>query len=284
DAVQAANARREAGRYAGLAAQGFVAREQAEQFRATSGALEATLAADRATVQNAKIQLSYASIYAPIDGVVGALSITAGNLVRANDTAPLVTINQIHPVYVNFALPEADIGRVREHMASKKLGVVAQPKGGAPADGELAFLDNAVDVATGTLHMKAVFPNATNNLMPGQFTDVRLTLNVDPNAITVPAQAVLTGQQGTYAYVLNADDTVAVRPVKVERQSGTLAVVKEGLKPGERVVTDGQLQLVDGAKVRLRQDLRPPAGAVGKPGGAKRSRVKGAKPDAGASE
>jgi multidrug efflux system membrane fusion protein len=264
DNVVAANAAAEAKRYAGLLRQGFVTREQTEQLQANAAAAQATLAADRATVANARITLGYTTIKAPIDGIAGALQVNVGNLVKSADQTPLVVINQVRPIFVTFSVPEAQVDEVKRYQGSHPLAVEARPRGGAPATGTLTFLDNAVDQTTGTLKMKASFPNPDGRLVPGEYVDVLLTLAVT-DAITVPPQAVMTGQQGTFVFVIAADNTVAVRPVKVGRQTGDIAVIADGLQPGEKVVTDGQLQLVPGAKVRLREELAPPANEQGQP-------------------
>ena len=252
DRVNANQARSEARRYAGLLRQGFVAREQAEQLAASANALGQTLEADEASVASARIQLGYTAIHAPIDGVVGALQVTAGNLVKAADQTPLVVIHRVHPIYVSFAVPEAQVDQVKRFQSAKhQLPVVAKPKGdGAPARGSLTFLDHAVDATTGTWKLRGTFANADERLVPGQYVDATLELDPGADTLTVPAQAIQNGQQGTFVWVIGADDTVAVRPVEVGRLAAQDAVITKGLTLGEHVVTDGQLALVPGATVK----------------------------------
>lgn len=262
DRVQAANAAAEARRYAGLLKQGFVTREQAEQMQTSAASLNATLAADNAAIANAKISLGYTHIVSPIDGVAGALQVNIGNLVKSADQTPMVVINQVSPIYVQFSVPEGSVDDVRRFRTIHPLTVSARPHGmGNAVEGKLTFIDNAVDATTGTLMLKGTFANQDGRLVPGEYVDVTLTLDKQPNALTVPATAVQTGQNGTFVFVVKDDQTVTVRPIKLQRQAGEVAVITEGLKPGEQVVTDGQLQLVEGAKVRLRESLTQPQGA-----------------------
>jgi multidrug efflux system membrane fusion protein len=254
DQAQAVNAKSQAQRYQDLAQRGIATREQVDQITANAAAIEATLGADRAAVEAAKVQLTYATIAAPSAGRTGALMVHEGNLVRANDTTPLVIINQVSPIYVTFGVPEAQLPELKRYMAKGSLHVEARsPTDPGPAStGRISFVDNAVDQTTGTIKIKGTFANADRRLWPGQFVNVVVTLTTDPTAIVVPATAVQNGQQGTYAFVVKPDQTVELRPVAVARSNGTESVIASGLKPNETVVTDGQLRLVPGARVSIK--------------------------------
>jgi membrane fusion protein, multidrug efflux system len=254
DVAQAANARSQAARYQDLLQRGIATKEQVDQIVANAAALEATVALDRANIENAKVQLQYATIRAPLSGKTGLLQVHPGNLVRATDTTPIVTINKITPVYVSFSVPEAMLPDLKRYMARGKLAVTALPPNdqGAPASGLVTFIDNAVDQTTGQIKVKGTFPNTDRRLWPGQYVNVSVTLSTEPNAIVVPSLAVQTGQQGTYVFVVKPDQTVDLRPVSVERNSGDESVIKTGVTPGETVVTDGQLRLNPGTKVSVK--------------------------------
>jgi multidrug efflux system membrane fusion protein len=175
-----------------------------------------------------------------------------GNLVRANEPTPLVTINQIQPILVRFAVPAANLSVIQEHRG-QKLVVRAEPVGGGTAsEGTLGFVDNAVDTTTGTILLKGTFPNGDGALWPGEFVNVRLRLYVDESALTVPRKAVVAGQQGSYVFVVQRDSTAQTKAVKVDRTAGELAIVVGELEPGDRVVTDGQLRLRQGSKVQVK--------------------------------
>lgn len=254
DIAQAENARVQAHRYARLFEEGVAPREQADQFRTAADALDASVQADKAAIENAKVQLQYCSIYSPIDGRTGSLMVHVGNLVKANDVPILVVINQINPIYVNFAIPEQYLSQVKKYMAAGSMKVEAyvadDPK--RPEQGTLSFVDNSVDTTTGTIRLKATFANQQRRLWPGQFVDVLLTLTAEPNAVVVPAQALQTGQSGQFVFVVKADNTVESRPVVAGRTVEGNTIVEKGLQPGETVVTDGQLRLVPGSKVRVK--------------------------------
>ena len=254
DIAQAANAKAQAARYQDLQRRGIATNEQVDQISANAAALDATVGADRAAVENAKVQLQYATITAPLTGKTGLLQVHPGNLVRATDTTPIVTINKITPVYVSFAVPEAQLPELKRYMAKGKLAVTALPPNdtGAPSAGVMTFIDNAVDPTTGTIKVKGTFPNTDRKLWPGQYVNVDVTLSAEPNAIVVPSLAVQTGQQGTYVFVVKPDQTVDLRAVTVERTNGDQSVIKSGLKPGETVVTDGQLRLNAGSRVSVK--------------------------------
>ncbi len=254
DTVQAANARAIMQRYEQLVERGIVAREQRDNARTSVAALEATLASDRAAVENAKVQLQYATIRAPIPGRTGALMVNAGNLVRANDQAPLVTINQISPIYVSFGLPEPMLPELRRYMARGTLRVEARPTSGDThiAVGTVTFIDNAVDQTTGTIKVKGTFPNADRQLWPGQFVNVVVRLMMETEALVVSSLAVQTGPDGSYVYRVKSDETVELRPVTVARVVGGDAVIKDGLAPGDTVVIDGHLRLIPGSRISVR--------------------------------
>jgi len=254
DVAQAANARSQATRYQDLLKRGIATKEQVDQIMTNAAALDATVELDKANVENAKVQLQYATIRAPLTGKTGLLQVHPGNLVRATDTTPIVTINKITPVYVSFSVPEAMLPDLKRYMARGKLAVTALPPNdqGAPAEGLINFIDNAVDPTTGQIKVKGTFPNTDRHLWPGQFVNVSVTLSTEPNAIVVPSLAVQTGQQGTYVFVVKSDQTVDLRPVTVERTAGDQSVIKTGVKPGETVVTDGQLRLNPGTRVSIK--------------------------------
>jgi multidrug efflux system membrane fusion protein len=254
DIAQAANAKSVAQRYEDLAGRGIATREQLETSRAGSAALDATVEADKAAVENAQIQLQYATIPSPIVGRTGALMVHEGNLVRANDTTPLVVINQVAPIYVSFAIPESRLPELKRFMGKGTLAVEAQPPNDTAlaSHGYISFVDNSVDQTTGTIKIKATFANDDHRLWPGSFVNVTVGLTKDPTAVVVPTAAVQVGQQGQYTYVVKSDKTVEYRPVVVERTTGLETVIKSGLKPAEVVVTDGHLRLVAGSRVSIK--------------------------------
>ena len=214
--------------------------------------LQAAQKAEQAAVESARVQLSYTTIRAPIAGKTGNLAVTAGNLVRANDATAMVTITQSAPIYVTFSIPERDLVRIRQ--SSGKEGLVVE--GEIPGDesnhvkGKLSLVDNTVDPSTGTVRLKATFQNDDRRLYPGQFVNVVLTLGTENQAMVVPSQAVQTGQDKSFVYVVKADSTVEMRTVKIGTTINNMTLIEDGLKPGEQVVTDGQLRLVPGAKVQ----------------------------------
>lgn len=254
DTAQLENAKVDMGRYAELVEKGYVARQQYDQVRTNFATLEATVNADKALVENARLQLKYCYIYSPIAGRTGGLVVNQGNLIKANADNPIVTINQIEPIYVTFSVPEQYLTEIKKYMAAGKLDVKAFIGNDVkdPEQGMLSFVDNAVDVATGTIKLKGTFANKGRRLWPGQFVTAVLTLTAQPDAVVVPSESVQTGQSGQYVFVIKQDFTVESRPVEVSRTLNGESVIGKGLKPGERVVTDGQLRLVPGAKVEIR--------------------------------
>jgi membrane fusion protein, multidrug efflux system len=257
DTAQANNAQTQAERYTHLVQQGVVSRDQADTYRTSAETARAVVEADKAAVEKAKVDLSYCSIFSPLAGRTGNLMIHQGNLVKANDTPIMVNINQVAPIYVTFAIPEQSLAEVKKYMASGKLKVEARiPNDPKPAAGLLTFVDNTVDTATGTIKLKGTFTNEDRRLWPGQFVDAVLTLTTQPNAIVVPTQAVQNGQQGQFVFVIKPDLTVESRPVTVGRSVDSQSIILAGLQAGERVVTDGQLRLVPGAKVEIKSNSR----------------------------
>ena len=265
DTAQAAQAKSTAARYQDLQNRGIATKEQADQSRTSAAALDATLESDRAAVENAKVQLQYATITAPLSGRTGALIVHEGNLVRANDATALVIINQVAPIFVSFGIPEGRLPDLKRYLAQGTVRVEATAPGETTTStGRITFIDNAVDSTTGQIRIKASFPNTDHRLWPGQFANVNVTLSTEPNAIVVPTAAVQNGQQGNYVFVVKPDMTVDLRTVTVQRQVSEATVVQNGLKADEIVVVDGQLRLVPGVKVSIKSG--PPAnGSKGQP-------------------
>jgi len=254
DMAQLENARAELLRYEELIKRDYVTRQEYDQIHANAAALEATVEAGRALVENARLQLKYCLIYSPVNGKTGNLLEDKGNLIKANADGPIVVINQIQPVYASFSMPEQYLSEIKKYMSAGKVQVEAflTKVTDHPEEGILTFIDNTVDITTGTIKLKATFPNKEKRLWPGQFIDVVMTLTTQPDAILVPSQAVQTGQKGQYVFVIKNDLTVESRPVIISRTIGGDAVAEKGLQPGEKVVTDGQLRLVPGAKVEIK--------------------------------
>jgi multidrug efflux system membrane fusion protein len=267
DRAQLAQAVNDEKRYGYLLEQGVGSREQSDQAHATAQALRATAMADQAAEQTAKINLEYTEIRSPIAGRTGNLMLHPGNLVKANDSASaIVVINQIKPIYVDFNVPEKDLDEVRRDMTGHQLAVLVRPRSRelqAPSEsGTLSFIDNAVNANTGTFELKGLFANETERLWPGQFVDVTLTLSELPDTILVPSQAVQTGQDGSFVFVVERDMSAKAHPVVVGDSLEGQTVIKSGLKGGETVVTDGQLRLFPGAKVKIKSGLDQPAQQV----------------------
>jgi multidrug efflux system membrane fusion protein len=262
DKAQAVNARVQATRYQDLLKRGIATRDQVDTAVASAAALEATVAADDANIESAKVQLQYATIKAPMTGRTGLLQVHPGNLVRANDTQAIVTINKITPVYVSFSIPEAQLPALKRYMAQDgTLPVSAAPPTDAakPSTGRVNFIDNFIDATTGTIKIKGTFPNEDHRLWPGQFVNVTVTLTQDPGAVVVPSAAVQNSQTGQYVYVVKPDQTTEMRTVKVARLAGDDLVIESGLSGGETVVTDGFLRLVPGSRVSIKGADAPKA-------------------------
>jgi multidrug efflux system membrane fusion protein len=253
DIAQAKTARELAARYDNLVKKDYVTKEQYDQVRTSAEALEASVEADRAAVDNAKLQLNYCTIRSPITGRTGQILVHAGNVVKANET-DVVQIHQVDPIYVRFAVPEEHLANINRYQASGKLKVDATDKSGVDkASGHLAFIDNQVDVNTGTITLKAEFNNEKGILWPGEFVDVTLTLTTRPDVIVVPSAAVESGQQGMFVFVVKRDMTAELRTVEVGDTVDNETIIEKGLEPGETIVTDGQLRLLPGAKVEIKK-------------------------------
>ena len=254
DQAQARFAVEQAKRYEGLLKDGIVTHDQYDQLRANAESLAAAVVADRAAIKNARIQLGYCSIRSPISGRTGTITLQAGNLVKANDL-PIVTINQLSPIYATFSLPEKRLAELKRAMASGQLRIeaVIPNEPGATEAGTISFLDNAVNPATGTIKLKGVFANKSRKLWPGQFTDVVITLASRQNAVVVPTQAIQTSQQGEFVYVVKPDNRVEMRQVTSATATGEETVIEKGLAAGETVVVDGQLRLTPGATVETKE-------------------------------
>lgn len=252
--AQLEHSRRQAERYSSVVKKGYVSEEQNDQILANTAALEAAVRADEAAVENARLDLKYCSIRSPISGVTGQLKVDRGNLIKASDTEnPMVTVRQTSPIYVVFSVPEANLPQLKKHMAAGPLEVAVSIPGDEerPLQGKLTFLDNAVDQTTGTILLRATFANQDRALWPGQFVNVTLTLSLQPDAVVIPTPALQTGQQGQYVFVVTPESLAEYRPVTVARTVGGEAVVAQGLKAGEKVVTDGQLRLTQGTQVTI---------------------------------
>jgi multidrug efflux system membrane fusion protein len=266
--TQLALAQKQADRYVALQKSGAVAKEQLDQVQSDLKVAQANAEAEKASVEAAELQLSYCTIYSPMAGRVGRRVVDAGNVIKADDTE-LVVINQLQPIEVVFSVPEQYLGVISKEMAKGplKAGITLSGNSATQASGELTFVDNAVKPATGTIELKAAFPNKDFTLWPGQFGEVMLTLSTQKDAIVTPAVAVQTGQKGPYVFVVKPDKTVEVRDVVVERTVGDESVIQKGLNPGETVVVDGHLRLFPGAKVELKPPVggeAPPVEAAGK--------------------
>ena len=223
--------------------------------QATVANVKAAIEADQAVVDNAQIQLAYTTIRAPMEGRTGSLLVHPGSAVKARDeSGAMVMINQINPIYITFSVPQKYLAEIKRFLSQGTLKVGAIPQGlvGDPVLGDLTFVNNTVDPATASIQLKATFANADNRLWPGQFLNVVLTLTTEPNAVVIPSQAIQTGQQGPYVFVIKPDLTADTRSVAVERTVGAETVIQTGLTPGERVVTDGQVRLVPGSRVEIR--------------------------------
>jgi multidrug efflux system membrane fusion protein len=251
DRATAADQKADANRDDALLKAGVIAVQVAQQQQALAQSGAATVQADEAAVETARVNLGYTDIKAPIDGRAGAILVNVGNVVQTNTTNPLTVINQISPIYVQFNIPEAQLPEIQKH----KLGMLNveayppnQPDG---SQGKLTFINNAVDPTTGTIQLMGTFPNRDQKLWPGQFLNVVLQLGENPKATVVPATAIQTGQQGTYVYVVQSDGMVVMRPVKTSLTYRQLAVVESGAAPGDRVIVDGQIRVVPDHKVNV---------------------------------
>jgi multidrug efflux system membrane fusion protein len=255
DNAQLKNLREQVRRYADLVEKQYVSREQYDLIKTNADAAEAVVEADKAAVENANVQLSYCYIYSPVNGRVGSLLVNEGNLVRVNDGAPLVIINQVNPINVTFSVPEQHLSDLKRHMNAGQLKVDAsfQSDEGRSEQGRLEFVDNAVDRSTGTIKLKATFANTERRLWPGQFINVALTLTTQPNAVVIPSEAVQVGQDGQHVFVVQPDKRVEVRPVIMGTTSGGEAVITKGLAAGEQVVREGQFLLGPDSRIEIKE-------------------------------
>jgi multidrug efflux system membrane fusion protein len=257
DEADLRNAEAERTRYAELVKKDYVTREEYDKIVAAAESARAVAASDRADIQNAQLSLAYCRIQAPIDGRTGSLQVHAGNILRANDTTPLVVINQVQPIYVQFSVPERDLAKLRATFGTAAIPVSASPQGntGAIAQGKLSFVDNAVDPTTGTITLKGLFDNANRALWPGQFVNVSVTLSSRNGATVVPTQAVQNGQRGQYVYVVKNDGAVEMRQVSIAMAVDQSSIIDKGVTPGETVVTDGQIRLTPKSHVEVKKSL-----------------------------
>jgi multidrug efflux system membrane fusion protein len=273
DRVQAANAKEQAERYDSLAKQGLISKDQNSTYQTTwnsqnealkadeaaINSAKASLNVDKAALETAKLNLSYCSIYSPIDGRAGSLLIQGGNIVKANDT-PLVNINQTQPIYISFSVPEQRLNDIRSANSQHPLSVTALLSPGHTATGRLTFIDNTIDNSTGTIKLKAEFPNSDRALWPGQFVNVIMILRTIQGATVIPSEALQSGQQGQFVFVLKPNQTVEMRIVKPGAIVDNRIVVDSGVSPGETVITDGQMRLIPGAPVRVVNPVGAPSG------------------------
>jgi multidrug efflux system membrane fusion protein len=260
DSAQRDQARSQERRYLELLEKNFVSKEAYAQIRTNADTAEAVVRASQALIENAKLNVEYSTIRSPIDGYAGKVLLQNGNMVKANDTSPLVVVNQVKPIYASFSVPEQNLPLIRRQMAGGKLSVEVSPpssdhsSGKAIATGTLTFVDNNVDMTTGTIKLKASFENKDGALWPGQFVTVSLRLQEQDDALVVPSEAVQTGPNGQYVYVLKSDMSAVVRPIQVARTVGAESIIAKGLAKTEKVVTRGQLRIVPGAKVVVRSE------------------------------
>lgn len=253
DEAQLAKARADVERYTALKARGFVSEEKVNDVRTAEAAALATVKADKAALELARLQLTYATLRAPFAGVVGARLVFPGSAVKVNDTA-LVVVNRVQPLYVTFSVPEKHLPRLHAALDRGQLTALVTMPGNKEQsfEGSVKFIDNAVDAATGTIQMKAVLENLDEKLTPGQFLNVTMRLDTLTDAVVVPTEAVQQGADGNFLFVVKEDETVEPRKIQVAATSGNLAAIAKGVAAGETVVTDGQLRLAPGATVQIK--------------------------------
>ncbi|MFH1026630.1 MAG: efflux RND transporter periplasmic adaptor subunit [Pseudomonadota bacterium] len=252
------NARKDYERYSQLVKDGIVTQEQAEGYRTKAESAAADVASDQASVENARTQLTYCTITAPVSGRLGVLAVDSGNVVKANETV-LVTINKLTPINASFTIPEKELPEVKRQLATGRMTVEAEIPGNIAIreKGVVSFFDNTIDPNTGTIRLKAAFANAEKQLWPGQFVNLSIILAVKNNAVVVPSQAIQTGQKGPFVFVVKQDATAEIRPVAVGPVTQEVTVIESGILPGEQVVIDGQMRVVPGGKVEIKQPDKP---------------------------
>jgi multidrug efflux system membrane fusion protein len=253
DQASLVSAHNDAIRYAALAQQGAASKSQADQFVAQANALAATVAADKANVQAARLNLIYSQIRSPVDGKTGPILVQQGNIIAANGTNPLVTITQIHPVKVSFFLPQNDLPRIQQRMAAHNMAATIQLRGqgGGRRTAPVDFVSNAVSNQTGTIELRATFPNLDNVLVPGQLTDISVSLGQLNNAVVVPHDAINLGPNSSYVWIVDNKSTAQTVNVTVQNDDGTTAAISGPVKPGDRVIVDGALRVVQDGKVHV---------------------------------
>lgn len=260
DKVIVDNARKDYVRYSQLVKDGIVTQEQAEGYRTKAESTAADVVADVAAIDSAREQLAYCTITSPISGRLGVLAVDRGNVVKANDTV-LVTINKLSPIHASFTIPEKELPEVKRQMTGGRITVEAELPGttGIREKGIVSFFDNTVDPTTGTIRLKAVFDNANKQLWPGQFVNLSIILGMKNNAVVVPSQAIQTGQNGQFVFVVKSDATADIRQVVSGPISQGMTVIEKGLQPGEQVIIDGQMRVIPGGKVEIKQPEKPGA-------------------------
>jgi multidrug efflux system membrane fusion protein len=270
DQASLVSAQHDAVRYDSLVKQGAVSQSQADQFTAQAKALEATVVADEANVDAAKLNLTYSSIHSPINGKTGPILVQPGNQIPANGTNPLVVITQVQPVKISFFLPQTDLPRIQDQMSSRRLFATLRPHDAqntqisAPVD----FIGNAVDNATGTVELRATFANQDYRLVPGQLIDVMVSLAQLPNSVVVPREAVNVGPTSRYVFTLGKNDVAVMQPVTVVYDDGHNAAIAGKVRAGDTVITDGQLRVIPGKPVQILKGAQPQLPGAGNPGSA----------------
>lgn len=244
-------ARHDRQRYGKLVGSGYISREAYEQTTTDAEALAATVAADKAAVERAALDLSYCDISAPVSGRIGELKLHKGNMVKNNDSGPIATIDTISPCYVTFSIPEAHLPTLLEHMQKNQISVTAVPVNGSPAVGTLTLLDNRVNKKTGSIHLRATFPNKPQKLWPGQFVEIQLPLGESVNALLIPTNAISRGREEVFVYVADKSGKASYRKIKPLFEAGDKTAVDGDLKEGELVVTDGQIRLAPGLPLKI---------------------------------
>lgn len=268
DMAQLEKAKSDLERYSALSNKGYSSQQRFEEARAAVDVYTAAIRAGEQAIEIARLNLEFATIEAPVTGRAGSILVYPGNLVEANKDPPLVTINETQPIHVGFSVPEQYLAEIKRRMAGGRLhvGVTIPEDKGPPISGQVTFVDNQVDVQTGTILLKATFPNADDRLTPGQFVNVSMTLSSLENAVVIPSRALQINQNGPFVFVVKEDKTVDMRPVEVGPQAGDITVILEGAAPGETVVTDGQLRLSPGSKVAPKGAKEADGKPAGKPG------------------